>query len=138
MTKHVVVFILVGIVGAFFYSKRKHELASNLQWNFFIYTVFISPVFGTLSSGALSQTFLQSLLEGQFFGKGTVTVYLTWGLAAPILLIILNLGLYFGVFKRVQTTNLHTIPAKVVKISIIFMAASGILIIILLYIFKSQ
>ncbi|MBF0239545.1 MAG: methyl-accepting chemotaxis protein [SAR324 cluster bacterium] len=119
--KHLIILFLTLAMGAWFFSRRKYELASAIQWKFFIGTVYVMPVFGTLSSFALSQKILAAFLRGDFFGPDTQSLWSAWFFSGPTMILLMNIVLYFAVFRKLTPENIYQVPSKVVKTVSIFL-----------------
>ncbi|MGK5092666.1 methyl-accepting chemotaxis protein [Deltaproteobacteria bacterium TL4] len=120
--KQILVFVILCMIGMFFFTRRKRELGALLAWKHFLGTVFIIPVCGTLSSAALSQTILPAFLRGNYFAQETQSLWDAWFFSGPALITVVYLVLYFQYFCKVTPENIFRLPSKVIKVSSTLMA----------------
>lgn len=117
--KIVVVMCFLFFTGGFFFMRRKYELASDLAFQLWRTTFFLGPVFGTMSSLALSEVALLEVMNGHFFVPAMGSVLDAWWTSAPFLFGLSYWLVYFIYFKKwwkitgITSENFHLLPSRI-------------------------
>ena len=126
----IIAWIILSLIGLFFYKKRQDELGAEIMWNVFKGTWFIAPIFGTLSSIALSEYVLYFLTNGKFFSAENTSFFRAWFFSAPLVYSFLYTSIYLGFLKKwwrfsgINAENIHRIPRKIAQTSAILILIS--------------